>query len=417
MMKTKVRNCIRRLLRAFTLIELLVVVAIIAILAAMLLPALAAAREKARRSTCMSQMKQMGTALESYCSDYQGYYPSWPGIAPDVKDGAIWDEVGVCKDTRLGITMDTVRDFKDSAGSQDNLWEGYSLGTGIGNWRAIASVAVNQVAAMNVKADGSTRVMVPVKMGVAVNGGYLADYRALYCPSGTGMTSPTLYNGSVSVVPISPTLQALNEVAAYCRGGGGKDLFYTNFSGASSDYGTNGGSQTIRSQYNYRPNVLASKYACDGANYRVEVELSGTRPTAKCYNSRQLFPNQRSLGARALLCDTFEKSFQADVDEADAVFGKESRVAAGNQCHKDGYNVLYGDGHAAWYGDPQQRIVWWRCNDYSYHVRMDSPHMYGRWVYRGGTYNANRLLGSWLIWHMMDNAAGVDTDIPLTQTP
>lgn len=66
----------RKFGRAFTLIELLVVVAIIAILAAMLLPALSAAREKARRSTCMSGLRQFGLALESYTGDYGGYVPS-----------------------------------------------------------------------------------------------------------------------------------------------------------------------------------------------------------------------------------------------------------------------------------------------------------------------------------------------------
>lgn len=63
--------------KAFTLIELLVVVVIIAILAAMIVPAAIRSKDKAKESACLSQLKQIGAALQMYRSDYDDLMPHY----------------------------------------------------------------------------------------------------------------------------------------------------------------------------------------------------------------------------------------------------------------------------------------------------------------------------------------------------
>jgi prepilin-type N-terminal cleavage/methylation domain-containing protein/prepilin-type processing-associated H-X9-DG protein len=98
---------IRRRHPAFTLIELLVVIAIIAILAAILFPVFARAREKARQTSCLTNLKNQGLAVQMYAGDYDEVLPLgydeflikardeqafWVGkIAPYVKNHQVFD--------------------------------------------------------------------------------------------------------------------------------------------------------------------------------------------------------------------------------------------------------------------------------------------------------------------------------------
>ncbi|BCM89799.1 hypothetical protein IAD21_01647 [Abditibacteriota bacterium] len=77
---------------AFTLIELLVVIAIIAILAAILFPVFSRARENARRTSCLSNLKQLGLGMMQYTQDYDEKYPQ-PSVPDNGDYGApTWDD-------------------------------------------------------------------------------------------------------------------------------------------------------------------------------------------------------------------------------------------------------------------------------------------------------------------------------------
>lgn len=95
--------------RAFTLIELLVVIAIIAILAAMLLPALAKAKQKAKKIQCVSQLKQLSVASLMYAGDFKDWFPIWthPGGEINKLHGAWYSRYVWAGDpnTRMALTF------------------------------------------------------------------------------------------------------------------------------------------------------------------------------------------------------------------------------------------------------------------------------------------------------------------------
>ena len=350
---------------AFTLIELLVVVAIIAILAAMLLPALSAAREKARRASCQSNLKQMATAMAAYTGDYSGYFPSWVGwLSPRQLDWSDPDGDGTHvagSSSPYRYTYNTFRPQYQHRRS-DNKIQMDQVACEF--FRTVGMAFKNTAAPCDYPTPrtwtGGQLNAGPQGLGFLLVGGYLGDASLFYCPSSTNMPSDYWASGAEGVC----SLEDWKSVG----GSSAEHMLYGDYTAVTFGGGTQ---QMIQSHYAYRntPFLPFNPYPSYVDNtYRIP----GVKPDQCVRIAQPNFRTVRELGGRCLATDTFSKGYNWDANHTSHYAGSSSTtdtygepivasrtiVGFGMKGHRTSYNALYGDGHAAAWGDPQERLIW-----------------------------------------------------------
>jgi prepilin-type N-terminal cleavage/methylation domain-containing protein len=374
----KLRRMIRRHCGAFTLIEMLIVMAIIGILAGMLLPALAKARESARRANCASNLNQIGKTLAIYCIANDDYLPSWACY-------------GSTQGTVEGTIQNPILNYAGHEGPSRHMVIAYGYEFTTGSPPGPASA-------------GNANFM-PVGLGILLARNYLTDAHVLDCPS---MKSGawTYYNDNkycYDPVVWKKLADNLGTPEKMFLTGDCSQLFQTPADANNSVVG-------ILSSYSYRdtpfyydPNPAGGSGDAMGLDDprhpgQCVVPLDSITPQIFPQFMTPAFKTLRALKDRAICSDTFDYCYNQSIGGG---FGFPRGGGLAGSCHQDGYNVLYGDDHVRWYDDTDHKISSFTRFYYSYNgVQYTSNFGVDDLTISSPT--------SQLIWNLFDRAVGLD---------
>ena len=406
----------------------------------MLLPALAAAREKARRSSCLSNLNQMAKAMESYCGDYSQYFPcnatGGKRIALEgetslqfyyrtykwISDTRLaWEDFGVVTDSRITDGEDTV--LTNAIGSYTAAGS-YSPRTAPYFFRNVFLGSRTNTTTGTGKAGDLN--MAPVGLGYLLSAGYIGDGRLYFCPSSTGMVNRSLDWMRLWEETNGTSWEAADNVRDLQRVGGfdAETVMTGDWSwlGRAQNYMRFSPARVMFSHYVYRglpTNVYGGNGSVTpypdpvGQSFRIH----GVKPDRMVWPGEPVFKTQKQLAGRALVSDAWCRSAYNELP----AIGTGIEPGEGFYAHKEGYNVLYGDWHAKWSGDPQGQLLWWpmhtftgvAAGDYVYYSILNTACNTltdAEIIHSGATHNLVAK-GAHHIWHLFDVNEGIDVGV------
>jgi hypothetical protein len=262
--------------------------------------------------------------------------------------------------------------------------------------------------------------MAPIGLGYLVEGDYVGDIRTFFCPTALGMPSDYIRRwDDWGTTESACTVRDVQQ----CGGFDHQTVTHGDWTAQKTwDEGTGNYPFTglaVQGQYAYRNVPAHIAYwglGSDQGSYS-QVYMRWTKPAVLAEAGSPPFKTQKMLGDRAIVSDTFANQ-QLDLRQFWFDPNTTEKPGWGQYAHVEGYNVLYGDGNARWFGDSGGRILWptqttfFPYNDWICFASRNNNYI---WQWRSihkvseGGYEKEEPC-SMVEWNLFDRASGIDDD-------